>query len=68
MSMLDFPLFKGDTKPKAVNAQGYNAEQQPQNPFAHKLSAVAVKAEPSALDYSVLNAPVIGSKCRGLRL
>ncbi len=56
--MLCDPLLHLDRDPKAVNADGYDAQQEPFYPVAHQLAAVAVEGEATSIDDGMLCLPI----------
>ncbi len=55
--MLNYPLFHIDSEPQAVNTDGYDAEKEPFDVIAEKLTARSVKNNLMAVNGGVLCDP-----------
>ena len=57
MRVLGDPLLHLDREPEGINAKGDNAQQEPLDEVAEKLTAVTVKGEALSVDDGMLDVP-----------
>ena len=53
--MFCFPFLQLDVQPEAINAAGDQRQQEPFDPVAKKLTAVAIKGQTLSVNHSMTN-------------